>query len=152
MTAAFEPAGIAYAAVMATIHTSAFPPAEAWGRDAIAAQLALPGVAGWVDPDGGMILARIAADEVEVLTLAVAPARRRRGIATALLNTVIAWGTARGAHAVFLEVAANNIAAQALYQRAGFSPVGQRTRYYSDGTDAVILQCPLNRADANATS
>ena len=144
--AVLEPAGIAHAAAMAAIHRRAFPPAEAWGADAIALQLALPGVIGWVDGRGGMILARVAADEVEVLTLAVAPAARRRGLGSRLLDAAMMLATSRGARVAFLEVSIGNVAARTLYARAGFTPTGRRPRYYADGTDALVLRRTLTPA------
>lgn len=143
MTDSVEPAGVAHAAAMGAIHRMAFPLDDAWGRDAIALQLALPGVFGWLDPHGGMIIARIAADEVEVLTLAVIPKVRRQGIATRLLNTAMTHACGRGARTAFLEVSVDNAAAQALYERANFTPAGRRPRYYSDGADALVLRRTL---------
>ena len=144
--AVLEPAGIAHAAAMAAIHRTAFPRGEAWGTDAIALQLALPGVIGWLDRRGGMILARVAADEVEVLTLAVAPAARRRGLGTRLLYAAMTLATSRGARVAFLEVSIGNVAARTLYARAGFTPTGRRPRYYADGTDALVLRRTLTPA------
>jgi ribosomal-protein-alanine N-acetyltransferase len=141
--AALEPAGIAHAAAMAAIHHTAFPRGEAWRTDAIALQLALPGVIGWLDWRGGMILARVAADEVEVLTLAVAPAARRQGLGTRLLDAAMALAASRGARVAFLEVSIGNVAARTLYARAGFTPTGRRPRYYADGTDALVLRRTL---------
>jgi ribosomal-protein-alanine N-acetyltransferase len=143
-------AGIGQAAAMAVIHRAAFPPREAWGPDAIGLQLAMPGVAGWCHPDGGMILARVVADEMEVLTLAVDPTARRRGVGTCLLGTAIAWALSGGAATAFLEVAEDNRAAQALYARAGFLPVGRRPRYYPNGADALILRRLLTGPGATA--
>lgn len=136
-------AGVSHAAVMAAIHGAAFPPRQAWGPDAISLQLAMPGVAGWCHPDGGMILARVAADEMEVLTLAVSPTVRRRGIGTALLATAFTWGRSCGAATAFLEVAEDNVAARDLYTRAGFVPAGRRRGYYPDGIDALVLRRAL---------
>jgi ribosomal-protein-alanine N-acetyltransferase len=136
-------AGIAHAAAMAAIHRRAFPPREAWGPDAIGIQLALPGGFGWLDPCGGMILARVAADEVEVLTLAVVPEARRRGVGARLLDAAMTVAFARGARTAFLEVSVGNSAARALYKRAGFTPAGRRPRYYADGTDALVLRRAL---------
>ncbi len=137
---ALEAAGVAHAVAMAAIHGAAFPPNEAWGADAFALQLALAGVFGWVDRRGGIILARVAADEVEVLTLAVAPEARRLGVGTRLLEAAMSLAAARGACTAFLEVSDANGAARALYRRAGFTPTGRRPRYYADGTDALVLQ------------
>jgi ribosomal-protein-alanine N-acetyltransferase len=141
-----EPAGVPHAAAMAAIHRMAFLPNEAWGTDAIALQLALPGVIGWLDRRGGMILARVAADEVEVLTLAVAPKVRRLGVGTHLLDAAMSVAGSRGARTAFLEVSIANAAAHALYARAGFIPVGRRPRYYADGTDALVLRRTLTPA------
>ena len=66
-------AGPAEAAALAAIHHAAFPPGERWGADAMALQLALPGVFALLHPQGGMVMARLAADEAEILTLAVHP-------------------------------------------------------------------------------
>jgi ribosomal-protein-alanine N-acetyltransferase len=137
------PATPAHAAVLAAIHAAAFPPREAWGCDAISLQLAMPGVFGLLDPRGGMLLARVTADEAEVLTLAVAPPRRRQGIAAALLRAALAGARARGARAMLLEVSVNNAAARTLYAQAGFVEMGRRPRYYADGADALILRAEL---------
>ena len=138
-----EPAGVAHAAAMAAIHRLAFPPNEAWGSDVIALQLVLPGVLGWLDERGGMILLRLAADEAEVLTLAVAPAARRQGIGARLLAAAMAMAVSRGARTAFLEVSERNGAARALYARADFTPAGRRPRYYADGADALVLRRAL---------
>jgi [ribosomal protein S18]-alanine N-acetyltransferase len=125
--------------MFAAIHAAAFPAADAWGEDAISLQLALPGVFGFLDARGGMLLARVTAQDAEVLTLAVQPCARRQGIAHTLLWAAIAEARARGATALFLEVATTNVAARALYRQAGLGEVGQRRRYYADGSDAIVL-------------
>ena len=128
---------------MAAIHAAAFPPVERWDALAFASQLGLPGSFGLIDQAGGFILARVAADEAEVLTLAVAPQSRRRGIGRALVAEAMVRGAARGAGAMFLEVARSNAAALALYGAAGFEPVGERRRYYPNGEDAMVLRRTL---------
>lgn len=132
-----------HAGVLAAIHRAAFPPGEAWGEDAIAIQLALPGVFGLLDAAGGMLLGRAAVDEFEVLTLAVSPPARRGGLAAALLEAAMAEARGLGARTMFLEVATGNVAARGLYARAGFSEVGRRRRYYADGSDALVLRVNL---------
>jgi [ribosomal protein S18]-alanine N-acetyltransferase len=134
----------AHTAVLAAIHAAAFSEREAWGEDAIALQLALPGAFGLIDDRGGMLLARVAADEGEVLTLAVAPVARRQGVATGLLRAAKEEIAARGGRAVFLEVAAGNVSALALYRRQGFFEVGRRRHYYADATDALVLRVNLS--------
>ncbi len=137
----------AHAAALAAIHQAAFPPGERWGADAMALQLALPGVLALIDPRGGMVMARIAADEAEILTLAVHPDARRQGLARALLAEAADIVAAQGATALFLEVALRNTAARALYAASGFAEVGRRRRYYADGDDAMVMRRPLSPAD-----
>jgi [ribosomal protein S18]-alanine N-acetyltransferase len=143
MTDAAETATLAHAAILAAVHASAFPPRERWGIDAISLQLALPGVFGFLHPHGGMLLARVTADEAEILTLAVEPRARRQGVARALLTNALAEARGRGARAMLLEVSVSNAAARALYDRAGFVEVGRRLCYYADGSDAMILRADL---------
>jgi ribosomal-protein-alanine N-acetyltransferase len=133
---------------MAAVHAAAMPVGEAWSAAAIAAQLTLPGTFGLVDPEGGMVLARVAADEAEILALAVIPQARRQGRAAALLAAAEARAAAGGARAMYLEVADDNGAARALYARAGYSLAGQRRAYYRDGGDALVLRKPLSPAAA----
>ncbi len=134
------PAALPGAAAMAAIHAASFPPAEAWPEAAFATQLGLPGVFARLDPRGGLVLARCVGDEAEILSLAVAPAARRHGIGRTLLAGALAAAAARGARAVFLEVAATNAPARALYAGAGFTEIGRRRGYYADGTDALVLR------------
>ena len=143
MSGSVQLATLAHAAVLAAIHAAAFPPAETWGADTISLQLALPGAFGLLDRRGGMLLARVAADVAEVLTLAVDPDARRQGVARSLLRTAIGEARARGATALFLEVATANSAGQALYRQAGLVEVGRRRRYYADGSDAIVLRIDL---------
>lgn len=90
---------------------------------------------------------RTAADEAELLSIAVDAAVRGQGIGAALLEAAIsAWRTS-GAMRGFLEVRSGNTAAQILYRRAGFVPVGMRKQYYLnlDGSseDAVVMKKDL---------
>ncbi|MBW4093301.1 MAG: GNAT family N-acetyltransferase [Proteobacteria bacterium] len=133
----------AAAATLAALHATAFPPAEAWDTATFAAQLALPGAFARLHPEGGLVLGRVSGDEAEILTLAVVPAARRAGLGRALLAAAMAEAGARGARAMFLEVAAANEAARALYAAGGFTPVGRRRAYYADGQDALILRTTL---------
>ncbi len=132
------------AAALAALHAAAFPPADRWGADAIALMLELPGTFALHHPGQGFVLARVAAEEAEILTLAVHPDARRQGHGAALLMGAMAGAVARGATAMFLEVAEGNAAARALYAAAGFAEVGRRRRYYADGGDALVLRRDLN--------
>jgi ribosomal-protein-alanine N-acetyltransferase len=142
-----EPIEIAtwhHAGVMADIHRTAFPPTEAWSRDVMLLQLGVPAIFGLIYSRFGMVLARVAADEAEILTLAVEPGQRRRGIGSALLGAAMARANGLGAASMFLEVAVTNAAARTLYAAHGFTQAGLRRHYYTDGTDALILRSTLS--------
>lgn len=143
-------AGIIDREVMAAIHAMAFPPGDAWSAEVFELQIRLPNVAGFIHPAGGVVLVRIAADEAEILTVAVAPEARRAGIGTALMHRAIGHAAQRGAAAVFLEVSETNQSAIRLYTGIGFRPVGRRKRYYPDGSDALVLRLDQARAAARA--
>lgn len=93
----------------------------------------------------GFVLARVAADEVEVLLVAVAAAVRRRGIARRLLEAALA--RAAGARRAHLEVRASNAGAIALYEALGFVAAGRRPRYYAGGEDALSMRRSLLESD-----
>src|SRR5690606_10958992 len=79
----------------------------------------------------GFVLARVAADEGEILTVAVARSHRRRGIGWLLMDAVLRRLHSDRAQSLFLEVDETNAAAIALYRRLGFHEVGKRPAYYS---------------------
>ena len=88
----------------------------------------------------GFILSRLVEGEAEILSVAVAQARRGRGTAGALLNLHLRRLAGLGARAVFLEVDESNTPALRLYRRAGFREVGRRPGYYpQDGNAATAL-------------
>lgn len=91
------------------------------------------------------ILLSLAADEAEILTLAVNPSFRRRGLARCLVEQAIVAAAASGAAALFLEVSETNVPALKLYGAAGFGQVGRRAGYYrsGDGADALIMKLEL---------
>ena len=121
-----------------------------WTRQDMAELLASPGVAGLLlqtnGEDAGLALWRTAADEAELLTLAVQRGRWRRGIGRTLLGWVVDRVREQGAQTLFLEVGADNAAARSLYAQAGFAEVGRRAGYYRrDGgfSDALVLRLAL---------
>jgi ribosomal-protein-alanine N-acetyltransferase len=129
---------------LAALHAACFP--DAWEAGAIADLLAGPGAFAFHTQDG-FVLARTAGGEAEILTLAVAPPARGKGLGRALLQAAIARAEDQGAHAMFLEVGADNPHALALYAGLGFAKVGMRKGYYSvsgsgDG-DALVLRLSL---------
>ena len=135
------------------LHGSAFAALgeRVWSRQDMAELLASPGAVGWVVQSAeaaiGFALCRVAADEAELLTIAVQPDERRRGAGRALLMAVIDGARAAGARSLFLEVGADNPAALALYGQAGFQAVGHRRAYYRRGegspADAVVMRLTL---------
>jgi ribosomal-protein-alanine N-acetyltransferase len=141
-----QQAGPLHATMLSGIHGRAFAAEEAWDERIIAGQLSQPGVFGLVDPRGGMILVRVAADEAEVLTLAVVPERRQQGVGAALIREAAAEARRREAGRLFLEVSTRNPAARGLYQSLGFAQIGRRAGYYANGDDALVLSLALARA------
>jgi len=83
-------------------------------------------------------------EEVQVNNIAVHPDFRRRGLGEALLRKVISWVKQQGAQYITLEVRQSNLAAQALYFKLGFKPVGIRRFYYSNPVeDALVMMLDL---------
>jgi ribosomal-protein-alanine N-acetyltransferase len=78
----------------------------------------------------GFAVSRMAADEAEILSIAVAASHRGRGLSRNLLLTHLGHLSGRGVRTVFLEVEENNQPARRLYERAGFGVAGRRERYY----------------------
>jgi ribosomal-protein-alanine N-acetyltransferase len=142
--------GAEAAPALAALHRTAFD--DPWSSADIAVLLGSPGVYGLsarlCGEPAGFILCRVAADEAEVLTLAVTPAMRRRGVATALLDRATTTALAAGARALFLEVATDDPGAKALYRARGFAEVGGRPGYFSrpgGAVAALIMRLDLNR-------
>src|ERR1700754_566027 len=78
----------------------------------------------------GFAVSRMAADEAEILSIAVAGSHRGRGLSRNLLLTHLGHLAGHGIRKVFLEVEENNAPARRLYDRAGFGIVARRERYY----------------------
>jgi [ribosomal protein S18]-alanine N-acetyltransferase len=89
----------------------------------------------------GFIMSRLIDREAEILSVAVAAARRNRGLARQLLSLHMRALAALGTHTIFLEVDEGNVPARRLYQRAGFQAVGRRQGYYpqSAGQNSAAL-------------
>ena len=140
-------AGPADARAMAALHAASFH--RAWSDGEFADLLAHSNVVADRAIVGrrlaGFILSRIAAGEAEILSVAVTPARRGKGLGRSLLDQHLRRLAGRGVGTVFLEVAEDNWPARALYRRAGFSDVGRREGYYPEakGSAALILRRDL---------
>jgi ribosomal-protein-alanine N-acetyltransferase len=142
------------AAILAAAHARSFD--AGWSAADIANLMsAMGGFAVLAEEDSaptGFILGRAIGGEAEILTLVVAPDRRRQGTGQALVEALAAEAVRRGATAAYLEVAADNAAAQALYAKAGFVRAGLRRAYYARGgarpVDALVLRRALNSEPA----
>ena len=92
------------------------------------------------------LLAWAVADELHLIHIATHPDHRRKGAAGALMRTLIDHAVERRARLVLLEVRRTNRPAIRLYRSVGFSAIGVRRRYYSDGEDAIEMVLVLDPA------
>jgi ribosomal-protein-alanine N-acetyltransferase len=125
------------------LHRSAFTRQRSWSAREFEVLLSQPSTV-LTSTRNGFGIIRVIEPEAELLTLAVAPSAQRNGLGTRLVTTLLASAQAFGATETFLEVAADNSAALALYNRAGFTRTGTRPNYYRypDGgiEDAILLR------------
>jgi len=147
--AAIQPAGGLDAPVIAALQNDVFP-RERWSETDVANLIEGPGAIAFLATgrDYGeimplaFVLARIAADEAEILTLGVLEDVRGKGLGRRLVEAVADKARAQGARRLHLEVAARNTAARDLYANLRFAEVGRREQYYDDrgaGPDDAIL-------------
>jgi len=129
---------------------AAFDPAfgEAWTRRQVSDSLLMPNThyllaasdgmpPGEGEPAAGFTLSRGAADEEELLLIAVHPDHRGRGIGGTLLERFVTSAGARGARRLFLEMRQGN-KAESLYRRHGFESVGRRPHYYRRASSSPL--------------
>jgi ribosomal-protein-alanine N-acetyltransferase len=133
---------------IAALEAESFP-SDAWPagylREAVDGSLLGVGVH-VAEVDGvvvGHAIAAVIFEIAELQRIAVDPQHRRRGIAGALLDAVLADARGQGAERLLLEVREQNAGALAFYERAGFVEIDRRPRYYRDGATAIILRLPL---------
>jgi ribosomal-protein-alanine N-acetyltransferase len=146
--AAVEPATLRDAPKLAQLHGASFH--RGWGegefesmlveRNTLVHRLRIGG------RTIGFAVSRLAADEAEILSIAVASSHRGRGLSRDLLLTHLGHLAGRGVRKVSLEVEENNQPARRLYQWAGFGIVGRRERYYREA-DGEQLDALLMRRD-----
>jgi [ribosomal protein S18]-alanine N-acetyltransferase len=135
------------APVVAKLHAELFNPA--WAEPAILALLEHPAAAALIATAGearepaGFVLAQLAGDEAEILSVGVALKWQRLGLGRRLIEGLIRAAQRAEARRLFLEVSVTNEAALRLYDRLDFRRVGIRPKYYkTDGqppVDALIL-------------
>lgn len=131
---------------MAALHGACFTTPRPWSAQEFEAVLA-DELCFTLIESGGFLIGRAVAGEAEILTLAVDPTARRKGLGGTLVDRFLAEAKSRGASSAFLEVSAQNQAAISLYVRAGFAKVGLRRAYYVQPhgapVDALVLSRPL---------
>jgi ribosomal-protein-alanine N-acetyltransferase len=134
-----------HAARLAQIHAGAFT--RPWDATEFERSLAEKNIyadglfLGRAAEPAGFIISRRAADQAEILSVALAPEARGRGHSGALLDRHLQNLAQAGVRSVFLEVEEGNRPALALYRRRGFREIGRRQGYYArpDGTRASAL-------------
>jgi [ribosomal protein S18]-alanine N-acetyltransferase len=143
-----EPAALRDASRLAQLHGESFH--RGWGEGEFEAMLAERNTLVHRLRMGrkviGFAVSRMAADEAEILSIAVAANHRGRGLSRDLLLTHLGHLAGRGVRTVFLEVEENNQPARRLYERAGFGIAGRRERYYRQ-PDGQQLNALLMRRD-----
>jgi len=122
---------------IANLHKLCFPH-KPWSAEEFASMKS--GGAEIIISDNGFIVWRRAVDETEIITIGVHPEHRGHGIASALL--ALMERDLQKPVKIFLEVAEDNTAARALYEKHGYKQIGTRPKYY-DGIDAVVMEKAL---------
>ena len=144
-----RPANVNDPAALAALELEVFGDSNhtPWSENLFADDLALPGHIWWVAHDEGSIVGYaggvVAGGEIQIDNVAVAPSRRREGIAARLLARVTYDAQMLGATTSVLEVDVDNAAARALYAGLGYAEVGRRPNYYGQGHDALIMEAQL---------
>lgn len=146
-------AGTERADEIAALHAALFE--EAWSAEAVRDLLDHPAATSLVALAGsplkleGFILAQLAGDEAEILSLGVAEPWQRRGIGKRLVEGLARAVKRADAGTLHLEVAADNAAAIGLYKGVGFVEAGRRKAYYqrkgAPAQDALRLVLALTR-------
>jgi ribosomal-protein-alanine N-acetyltransferase len=146
-TTIIEPATMRDAAKLSQLHRASFH--RGWGQGEFETMLAERNTLTQRLMLGrtliGFIISRLAADEAEILSVAVAKSHRGRGYSRDLVAHHLGHLAGRGIRRVFLEVEENNAPAVRLYQRAGFSTVGRREQYYRDASGAKLNALVMQR-------
>jgi [ribosomal protein S18]-alanine N-acetyltransferase len=96
----------------------------------------------------GFVMAWAAAGDAELLTVAVVPEARRKGVGASLVTSAGVAALVRGAASMHLEVAEDNAAARALYAKLGYEEAGRRHAYYAGeggSVDAIVMRRTLPR-------
>jgi ribosomal-protein-alanine N-acetyltransferase len=146
-TAVIEPATLRDATALAELHGASFH--RGWGEGEFEAMLTERNTLVHRLRVGrriiGFAVSRMAADEAEILSIAVAANQRGRGLSRNLLLTHLGHLAGRGVRKVFLEVEENNQPARRLYEWAGFAVAGRRERYYREANGEQLNALLMRR-------
>jgi [ribosomal protein S18]-alanine N-acetyltransferase len=130
---------------IAAVHAASFQ--RGWGEDEFRRLLLERNVVCHRSQIGrtlvGFILSRLVAGEAEILSVAVKPGWRGRGLSRPLLDLHLRRLAGLATRTVFLEVDENNAPAVKLYRKAGFYDVGRRQGYYGGSASALVLRRDL---------
>ena len=136
---------------IARLHTHGFH--HPWNDGEFRSLLNEPAIFGFIarpvgraKTPGGFVLARLAAGEAEILTIAVEKSDRRNGVGTSLMETVLRSLHQLRAQSLFLEVDEQNSAAVNLYKQLGFTQVARRPSYYdtpAGKSSALVMRLDL---------
>lgn len=144
-------------AIMA-IENRSFP-TDAWSAETMAAELASPHGRYLVDEHEGAVVgyggvrALLGSADADIQTIALLAEHRGQGRGRALLRALLAAAVERGAREVFLEVRADNPAAEGLYLAEGFEELARRPHYYQpDDVDAIVMRVRLGSGEASVTA
>jgi [ribosomal protein S18]-alanine N-acetyltransferase len=133
-TTSVEPATLADAPRLAQLHGASFH--RGWGEGEFESMLGESNTLVHRLRLGrktiGFAVSRMGADEAEILSIAIDPRHRGRGLSRSLLLTHLGHLAGRGVRTIFLEVEENNRPAIRLYERIGFAVIGRRERYYRE--------------------
>ncbi len=137
--------------VIASLHALCFD--DYWTPEVLNNLILGSGVFGYLIQDGGSVLGfiicRSVGTEGEILSLAISPHVRRKGLGSRLINEAKYYAIKNKLNALFLEVAEDNFPAKYLYSKIGFSKVGQRSKYYRKKNNfhvnALVLKCDLTQ-------
>jgi ribosomal-protein-alanine acetyltransferase len=121
---------------------------QPYSRAIIEQELKITAARVWVALHRGKIVAYIdfwvVKDEMELVSIAVSPRYKRRGVGDFMMQRMCRFADQQRARFIYLDVRQSNIAAQLLYAKFGFAKVGLRRRYYSDNQeDAIIMKKEL---------
>jgi len=147
-----EAVGADAAELLGQLHARAFD--KPWSTAEIAKLLTNPAVFAVLARDAepqGFAMGWAAAGDAELLTIAVIPDARRRGVGASLADAAGVAALARGAATMHLEVAEDNSAGRALYAKLGYEEVGRRPAYYAGNgrpVDAIVMKRALQQPHA----